>query len=181
MIRLFKNNPKSLMGYSALVPTLSVIINVTDHDTRCTRFTPVQYENGVIIRKRMINAFRKGLEGGIRIGVGNDAGVVLTPHYDVWRELVHFVEYGNMTPRQAICHATKGNAEILGIEEETGTIETGKSADFVVLDGDPTENLYLLSKPSMVVVFGQVIEKPAVKRIKAIDAISQGTASVSSS
>lgn len=171
LIRLFKNNPRSLMGTSALVPTLSVIINVTDNDIKDTRFTPVQFENGVIIRDRMINAFQKALEGGVKIGIGNDAGVVLTPHYDVWKELVHFVEYGNMTPRQAIYHATKCNAEILGIEDETGTIEAGKSADFVVLDGNPAENLALLSKPSMVVVFGQVIENPTVKRVKEVDAV----------
>ncbi len=174
LIRLFKNNPRSLMGYSALVPTLSVIINVTDHDTRYTRFTPVQYENGTIIRDRMINAFRKGLEGGVKIGVGNDAGVVLTPHYDVWKELLHFVEYGNMTPRQAIFHATKCNAEILGIDNVTGTIKAGKSADFVVLEEDPTENLALLSKPSMVVVFGHVIENPTVRRVREVDAASHG-------
>ena len=119
----------------------------------------------------MINAFRKGLEGGIKLGIGNDAGVVLTPHYDVWKELVHFVEYGNMAPRQAIYHATKCNAEILGIDDETGTIEAGKSADFVVLNGNPTEDLTVLSRPSMVVVFGQVIENPAVKRVKEIDAV----------
>ena len=119
----------------------------------------------------MVSAFKDGLKGGIKIGVGTDAGVVLTPHYDVWKELVHFVEYGNITPRQAIYHATKCNAEILGIDDETGTIEAGKSADFIVLDRNPADDLSVLSKPSMVVVFGRVITSPKIKRVKKIDAI----------
>ena len=171
LIGLFKKNPNSLKGYSALVPTLAVIINVTDFDIKHTRFSPIQYENAVIIRERMMSAFLDGLKGGIKIGIGTDAGVVLTPHYDVFKELVHFVEYGKISPRQAIYHATKCNAEILGIENETGTIEVGKSADFVAFNENPSDDVTVLSKPSMVVCQGNLLENPVVKRIKAVDEI----------
>ena len=76
-----------------------------------------------------------------------------------------------MSPRQAIYHATKCNAEILGIDNETGTVEAGKSADLVILDKNPCDDLTVLSKPSMVVCHGNLIEKPNVKRVKEIDAI----------
>lgn len=171
LIEMFKNNPKSLLGYSALVPTLTVIINVSEYDIKHTRFSPIQYENAVIIKERMMSAFKDGLKGGVKIGIGTDSGVVLTPHYDVWKELVHFVEYGNISPRRAIYHATKCNAEILGIENETGTIEVGKSADFVILYKNPCDDLFVLSKPSMVVCLGNLLEKPTVKRVKKVDAI----------
>ena len=173
-VNLFKNNPRTLMGYTALVPTLSVIINITDYGIEHTRFSRVQYENALIVRERMISAFQTAVKHGIKTGVGTDAGVVLTPHYDVWKELVHFVEYGGLTPHQAIYRATRCSAEILGIEKETGTIEEGKSADFCVLDGNPLEDLTVLSRPSMVVCFGNIIDHPVVNKIKEIEAIVSG-------
>ena len=60
-----------------------------------------------------------------------------------------------MSPMQAIVAGTKNGAELLGLEEEIGTLEVGKQADLIVVDGDPVEdisqieNLVLVMKDGM--------------------------------
>jgi imidazolonepropionase-like amidohydrolase len=54
----------------------------------------------------------------------------------MWHELRALVEVG-MTPRQALSAATKTGAQILGLYDQIGTIEPGKQADMILLDGNP--------------------------------------------
>jgi imidazolonepropionase-like amidohydrolase len=68
--------------------------------------------------------------------MGTDSGV--TPHGNNLRELGLMVE-GGMSPMQAIVATTRTAAELMGLEEELGTIEPGKRADLVVVDGDPLD------------------------------------------
>ena len=68
--------------------------------------------------------------------MGTDSGV--TPHGNNLRELALMVE-GGMTPMQAIVATTRSAAELMGLEKELGTLETGKRADLVVVDGDPLD------------------------------------------
>jgi imidazolonepropionase-like amidohydrolase len=56
-------------------------------------------------------------------------------------EIVALVEHDILTPAQAIAAATRNGARALGIEQETGTIEVGKAADLVVLDGNPLDDI----------------------------------------
>ncbi len=82
-------------------------------------------------------------EAGVRIGIGSDGGgqggdrfVGFTAH----TELENMVAAG-MTPGEAIVAGTKNGAEILGLEEDLGTIAVGKSADFIVLNQNPLEDI----------------------------------------
>ena len=68
--------------------------------------------------------------------MGTDSGV--TPHGQNLRELPLMVERG-MTPAAAIVATSRTAAELLGVADELGTIESGKRADLVVVDGDPLE------------------------------------------
>ena len=81
-------------------------------------------------------SFASAVSAGVKIAMGTDSGV--TPHGNNLRELALMVE-GGMSPMQAIVATTRTAAELMGLEDELGTIETGKRADLVVIDGDPLD------------------------------------------
>jgi imidazolonepropionase-like amidohydrolase len=81
-------------------------------------------------------SFAKAVDAGVKVAMGTDSGV--TPHGENLRELALMVE-GGMTPMQAIVATTRSAAELMGLEDQLGTLEPGKRADFVVVDGDPLD------------------------------------------
>jgi imidazolonepropionase-like amidohydrolase len=79
-------------------------------------------------------SFRKAVAAGVKVAMGTDSGV--TPHGENLRELGLMAD-GGMTPAQAITATTLVAAELMGLEKELGSIEPGKRADVVVVEGDP--------------------------------------------
>ena len=82
------------------------------------------------------DAFRMAAEAGVKVAMGTDCPVA--PHGTNLRELVLMAENG-FTPTQALVAATSSAAELMGLSDELGTLEAGKRADVVVVDGDPFE------------------------------------------
>ena len=91
---------------------------------------------------------------GVRIALGTDAAVY--PHGRNAEELALMVDHG-MTPKDALIAATKGGAELLGIAAKTGTLEVGKSADLIAIDGDPQRDPKAVLSVSYVMVMGRAI------------------------
>jgi imidazolonepropionase-like amidohydrolase len=81
-------------------------------------------------------SFAKAVEAGVKVAMGTDSGV--TPHGENLRELALMVE-GGMSPMDAVVATTRSAAELMGLEGELGTLEPGKRADLVVIDGDPLD------------------------------------------
>jgi imidazolonepropionase-like amidohydrolase len=81
-------------------------------------------------------SFAKAVAAGVKVAMGTDSGV--TPHGENLRELALMVE-GGMTPMQAIEATTRSAAELMGLQDELGTLEPGKRADLVVVEGDPLD------------------------------------------
>jgi imidazolonepropionase-like amidohydrolase len=79
-------------------------------------------------------AVRRAIEAGVKVAMGTDSGV--TPHGQNLRELQLMVDAG-MTPLGAMLATTRNAAELIGVEGELGSLEAGKRADLVVVDGDP--------------------------------------------
>lgn len=169
IIGLFKDNPKALRGYSALITTLHASIPMSILDEKITKIDEVTKQNSLIVCDEMLKCAKQAFENDIKVGLGTDASMPYVTHYNTWRELEYLIRYIGITPKQAIYHATKSNAEILGIDNYTGSIDIGKNADLVVLDENPLKNIRALSKPSMVVIRGNVINNPRVKKSKEID------------
>ena len=88
-----------------------------------------------------VESLHRALEAGVKIGAGTDAGG--HGHPINARELQCLVEAG-MSPMQALQAATGWAAECLGLEREVGTIEKGRLADLVVVNGDPLEDITVL-------------------------------------
>ncbi|HEX7899243.1 MAG TPA: amidohydrolase family protein [Planctomycetota bacterium] len=91
-----------------------------------------------------IESARKILKAGGRMGLGGDYGFAWNPHGDYARELTFFVKTVGFTPTQVLVCATKTGAEILGREKEIGTLEAGKLADVLVVDGDVLGDISIL-------------------------------------
>ena len=92
---------------------------------------------------------------GVRIAFGTDAGV--SKHGRNADEFELMIANG-MTPVTALQAATVNAAELLGLSNEIGTIEPGKSADIVAVSGDPLSDVTVLKRPAFVMARGRVVE-----------------------
>ncbi len=92
-------------------------------------------------------SFARAVAAGVKVAMGTDSGV--TPHGQNLRELGLMVD-GGMTPMQAIVATTSSAAELMGLDDELGTLEPGKRADLVVVDGDPLDVVTLAERVSSV-------------------------------
>ena len=171
LVSLFINNPNSLRGYTALIPTISAGMGLATLPIKVTKITQIKLENAKLIEIGMIKGLQRAYIKDIKFGVGTDASVPYVPHYEVWKELKYLIKYTGMSTQEAIYFATQNNAEIIGIENITGSIEIGKSADLQVVLGNPLENIDYLGQVSKVLIKGYLIENPKVKKIKKLKEI----------
>ncbi|HEY4348631.1 MAG TPA: amidohydrolase family protein, partial [Gaiellaceae bacterium] len=100
------------------------------------------------------DSFRRAAAAGVRIAMGTDCGIV--PHGINLRELELMVERG-LTPAEALVAATSSAAELLGIGDSAGTIEPGKRADLVVVEGDPLDVVGLRDRIAAVYQDGALV------------------------
>ncbi|HIA62961.1 MAG TPA: amidohydrolase family protein [Planctomycetaceae bacterium] len=82
-------------------------------------------------------------EGG-RLGLGGDYGFAWNPHGDYAKELTFFVEHVGLTAKETLICATRTGAEIIGVQDKLGTLETGKIADILVVAGDVLDDISLI-------------------------------------
>jgi imidazolonepropionase-like amidohydrolase len=98
-------------------------------------------------------SLRKAVPRGVRIAFGTDAGV--SRHGRNADEFELMVKYG-MTPAQALQAATVNAADLLGVSADVGTLEPGKRADLIAVDGNPLEDVTVLKQVSFVMKDGAV-------------------------
>jgi imidazolonepropionase-like amidohydrolase len=91
---------------------------------------------------------RRILKAGGCLGMGGDYGFAWNPHGDYARELSFFVNYVGFSPMEVLTCATKNGAKILGRSHELGTVEAGKLADLLIVDGDPLSDIRILEDRS---------------------------------
>lgn len=169
-IELFLDNPRSLTGSSALIPTLLVCMPLVKLDQATTGVNDTARANAVMVLDEMVQGIHGAREHGIAIGMGSDSALTYVTHYDTWRELDLLVRVGGLTSAQALNAATRTNARILGLDDVTGSVEVGKAADLVVLDANPLDGFRAFVDPWMVVARGTVLDRPSVTRYAELDA-----------
>ncbi|MBT1160721.1 amidohydrolase family protein [Bifidobacterium sp. SO1] len=171
MIELFRHNPHALRGWSALVPTISAGLPMTLLDQATTGITDIQLSNARTVVAGMLAGANDAHDEDLRVGVGTDTAMTFVTQYNTWRELDLLVKRAGFTAAEAVHAATLGNAEILGVSDVTGSIEIGKAADLLVLEGDPLLDLRVLKEPVLVVANGSPVWHPKVRRFDDIDAL----------
>jgi imidazolonepropionase-like amidohydrolase len=108
----------------------------------------------------VIESKRQALQGflsaGVTVVAGNDAGLPYTGFGCLWQELDAMMS-GGMTAMQAITAATAAAAQMLRMEDQIGSIQPGKQADLIVVDGNPAEDISALSRVQLVMQAGRIV------------------------
>ncbi len=125
-----------------MVPTLSAIARTADCGLNCG-IPETTVHKARTMRARHEASFKKAHRSGIPIALGTDAGTPFNHHGENAQELDRMVALG-MSPMEAIVAATASAARLLGIEHLVGTIEVGKQADLLIVDGNPLKKISLL-------------------------------------
>ena len=118
-----------------LVPTLSSL-NMPEYLLEQSGMSPEAIAFFLDLRESSRASFQRAMQGGVKIATGTDAGGSHARHGFIVREVELMVKEG-MSPRAALESSTREAANLLGIQDQVGTIEVGKQADMVLIDGDP--------------------------------------------
>ena len=124
-----------------LVPTLSVMEEILERGEGMG-MAPAYLAKMARLKSAHVASFRRAAEAGVKIAVGTDA-IDEKMHGRNARELELMVRYG-FTPMQAIVAATQAAAGVCRVADKVGTLEPGKLADVLVVDGNPLDDIRLL-------------------------------------
>ncbi len=124
-----------------LVPTLTVYVYHRESAAAHVR------ARALALYEHHVATVRRALDLGLPLAAGTDAGGHGHPKNAL--ELGYLVEAG-LTPMQALRAATQWAAQCLGLERELGTLETGRLADLIVVDGNPLDDVKILVEPQRI-------------------------------
>jgi imidazolonepropionase-like amidohydrolase len=134
-------------------------------------YASIEKGPGFGMSQAVVDGHKETLEGGAesarviqkaggRLGMGGDYGFAWNPHGDYAKELTFFVRHVGFTPLETITCATRNGAEIMHRGDEMGTVEAGKLADILVVDGDVLADISVLEDCSrfLAVIQGGIIK-----------------------
>jgi imidazolonepropionase-like amidohydrolase len=137
-----------------LVPTLMAARGVVKASEAGMAIPAESLRKALEVIEAHTESFRRAVAAGVKVAMGTDSGV--TPHGDNLEELALMGANG-MTPEQVLVATTSSAAELMGLDAELGTIEPGKRADLVVVEGDPYDFETLKSRIAAVYQDGRLV------------------------
>lgn len=135
------------------VPTLTAGRSAADSARKPGYYPEMVARKAIEIGPQLKNTFSKAYKAGVKIAFGTDAGVF--KHGLNWLEFTYMIEAG-MPPMEAIQAATIHAADLLGMKDQLGSIETGKLADLVAVEGNPLKDTQAFGKVIFVMKDGVV-------------------------
>ncbi len=154
---------------AALICTISPALPLSELDASVTMLSPMAQINSRIVADGVISGAKTAVANGIPVGLGTDASCPFVSQYNTWAELYWFAKYVGVSNAYAIFCGTLQNARILGIDDETGSVEEGKAADLIVVKDNPLDDLRALRNVEMVACGRRLIRDPQVKKIPVIE------------
>jgi imidazolonepropionase-like amidohydrolase len=137
-----------------LVPTLIPVVRNVEHG-RTGGIPDYAVKKATALIEDHLVSCERAITAGLKIAMGSDAGTPFNMHGSNSGELYQLVKAG-LTPLQAIKAATINGAELLGLQDKIGTIEPGKFADVIAVNGDPINDIRDFKNISMVMKDGQL-------------------------
>jgi imidazolonepropionase-like amidohydrolase len=133
------------------VPTITAGKSVADSAKIPNYYPPLVTPKALAIGPKLQGTFGRAYKAGVKIAFGTDASV--------YRHGVNALEFGYMTEAgmpaiEALRSATLSAAELLGRTSDLGTIEAGKLADIIAVDGDPLQDIKAMMRPRFVMKGG---------------------------
>jgi len=147
-----------------LVCTLSPAIPLAKFSPKDTGGNEIQRYNSEVLLDGIIDATEDLIHAGVKVGLGTDTVCPFITHYDMWRELEYLHYLCDMDRKVCLHIATLANAQIIDVDKETGSIEVGKSAEFIVVDKNPLDGFDTIRNPRMVVFKGKEFKEPKVNK-----------------
>jgi imidazolonepropionase-like amidohydrolase len=120
------------------VPTLMALQGLSEQMQAGMYIPPAIRAKAELAMTSLHATFQKALAKGVKIGLGTDAAVY--PHGRNAEEFHQMVDLG-MKPIDALRAGTSADADLLGLADQIGTLEAGKSADIVAVPGNPVQNI----------------------------------------
>jgi imidazolonepropionase-like amidohydrolase len=131
-----------------LVPTLSALYHIEKKGI-AAGIPAFAVEKTLRIKPFHLESARMAREARVCVAMGTDAGTPFNMHGENLGELMRLMEVG-YSAMEAIQAATQIAAKVIGLEKELGTIEEGKLADLIVVEGNPLEDMGILLKPEAI-------------------------------
>jgi imidazolonepropionase-like amidohydrolase len=139
-----------------LVPTVTAGMSAAEYAKIPGYYPPVVRDKAMQIGAQIQQTFAKAYKKGVKIAFGTDAGVF--PHGDNYREFVYMTEVG-MPNLEAIQSATLNAAVMMGIEDKLGTLEAGKLADIIAVNGNPDQDIKVMKDVIFVMKDGKIFKQ----------------------
>ena len=136
-----------------LVPTIIAGRSSSDSAKIPGFYPPVIAKKAIEIGPKSQSNFARAYKEGVKIAFGTDAGVFA--HGNNWLEFKYMTEAG-MPILEAIKSATVNAADLLGASAQLGSIEQGKLADIIAVDGDPRQSVDAMGKVKFVMKDGKI-------------------------
>lgn len=140
------------------VPTITAGSSVADSAKIPGYFPDVVAKKAIEIGSQLKATFAKAYKAGVKIAFGTDAAVY--KHGLNWKEFGYMIEAG-MPAMDAIKAATMNAADLLGMKDQLGSIEAGKLADIIAVDGDPLKDPLVFGKVVFVMKDGVLYKSEA--------------------
>jgi imidazolonepropionase-like amidohydrolase len=142
---------KLLAAGTFLCPTLTFAMNIIEFGKECG-----STQAHIDLRKRevdgLVRTYTMARKAGLPIMAGTESGFAMSPYGD-WhaRELELLVDLCGLTPMEAIVAGTYTNARAIGLEADVGSLQAGRYADILLVDGDPLQQIRILQQPKRLI------------------------------
>ncbi len=136
-------------------PTVYTAVYVTEQ-AKLGAYPPAVTAKALTVGPQIMNTVSRAYKGGVKFAYGTDAGVY--PHGQNWHDFIYLVKAG-LPPAYTLQMATINAAQLLGHDDELGSVTAGKYADLVAVPGNPLDDISVTSKVNFVMKAGVVYKR----------------------